>query len=93
MDQDDLERYERAKRRVETVRGFYSHALVFVMVNLGLVVYNLATEPNRLWFVFTLGGWGIGLMAHGLYVASSGRFMGQAWEDRKIGEEMERDRS
>ena len=87
----DQDPYERAKQRVEMLRGFYGHALVFVLVNLGLVAYNLATTPDRLWFVYTLAGWGIGLVAHGAYVMGSGRFLGPAWEERKIREEMERE--
>ena len=86
----DQDRYERAKQRVELLRGFYGHALVFVLVNAGLVAYNLATSPDRLWFTFTLFGWGIGLVAHGLYVMSSGRWLGTTWQERKIREEMDR---
>ena len=87
----DQERYARAKQRVELLRGFYGHALVFVLVNLGLAAYNVALDPDRLWFVFTLAGWGIGLIAHGAYVMGSGRFLGPAWEERKIREVMLRD--
>ena len=87
----DQERYDRAKQRVELVRGFYVHALVFILVNIGLVVYNVATSPDRLWFIYTLVGWGIGLIAHGAYVMGSGRFLGAAWQERKIREEMERE--
>lgn len=90
-DTPDQERYERAKQRVELLRGFYSHALVFILVNIGLAGYNLATSPDRLWFVSTLAGWGIGLIAHGTYVIASGRFLGAAWRERKILEEMERE--
>lgn len=77
-DTPDQDRYDRAKQRVELVRGFYGHALVFILVNIGLAGYNVATSPDRLWFVYTLGGWGIGLIAHGAYVMGSGRFLGAA---------------
>jgi len=87
----DSARYQRAKERVDTLRGFYGHALVFVLVNLGLAAYNIALTPDRLWFIFTVAGWGIGLVAHGAYALSSGRFFGAEWEARKIREEMERD--
>ena len=90
-DRHDQERYDRAKQRVELVRGFYGHALVFILVNIGLAGYNLATSPDRLWFVSTLAGWGVGLIAHGAYVIGSGRFLGAAWHERKIQEEMERE--
>ena len=87
----DQERYDRAKQRVELVRGFYSHALVFVLVNIGLVAYNVATSPDRLWFIYPIVGWGIGLIAHGVYVRGSGHFLGAAWQERKIREEMDRE--
>ncbi len=89
---NDQDRYERAKRRVEILQGFYVHAIVFVIVNLGLAAYNLATDPDRIWFIYVLGGWGIGLIAHGVYALGSGRFLGEAWQERKIREEMDRER-
>jgi len=87
----DQERYERAKQRVELVRGFYGHALVFVLVNFGLAAYNIALSPDRLWFIYTVAGWGIGLVAHGAYVMGSGRFLGPEWQERRIRDEMERE--
>lgn len=87
----DQERYDRAKQRVNLVRGFYGHAIVFILVNIGLAAYNVATSPDRLWFIYTFVGWGIGLIAHGAYVMGSGRFLGAAWQERKIREEMERE--
>lgn len=88
---NDQERYERAKQRVDILRGFYGHAMVFVIVNLGLAVYNLATSPDRIWFIYTLAGWGIGLVAHGAYAMGTGRFLGAEWQERKIREEMDRE--
>ena len=57
-----------AERRVEAKAGFRTHALVFALVNLGLLAINLVTSPGRLWFAWPLFGWGIGLLAHGLSV-------------------------
>ncbi len=94
MDQNiapDQDRYERARQQVERLRGFYGHLLVYVLVNVGLAAYNLATSPQDFWFALTTAGWGIGLVAHGAYAWSSGRFLGAGWETRKIREEMERD--
>ena len=94
MNQNDAnaqDRYARAKQKVEILRGFYVHAIVFVIVNLGLAAYNLAMSPDRIWFLSVLGGWGIGVVAHGAYALGSGRFLGEAWEQRKISEEMDRE--
>jgi len=60
--------HRQAVRRVKAKLGFRSHLVVFVLVNAGLAVINLLTSPGYLWFVFPLGGWGIGLFAHGLAV-------------------------
>lgn len=87
----DQARYRRATQRIELLRGFYGHALVYVLVNAGLTAYNVAVSPDHLWFVAVLAGWGIGLIAHGAYVMGSGRFLGAAWAERKIREEMERE--
>ncbi len=61
----DEELLRRAKRRVDQKLGFYIHALVFVLVNLGLAVINYATGGPR-WHGWPLFGWGIGLAVHGV---------------------------
>ena len=63
---DDRERYERARRRVRELRGFYVHATVFVAVNILLHIINFATSPGMYWAFWPLLGWGIGLLAHAL---------------------------
>jgi hypothetical protein len=88
---EDQERYERAKRRVEEIKGFYSHLAVYVLVNAFLVILNVMTSPGEYWFKWPLFGWGIGLVVHGISVFGFGRFLGPDWEDRKIREIMGRD--
>jgi hypothetical protein len=75
---DDQEIYRRAKRRVGQIKGFYVHATVYVLVNALLIIINLLTSPDRLWFFYPLLGWGIGLAAHGLSVFGLGGFLGSA---------------
>jgi hypothetical protein len=77
-------RYKEARRRARAVRGFYVHALVFVLVNAGLIAINLLSTPGRLWFGWGMAGWGIGLAAHGLSVFAFGGLLGRDWEERKI---------
>ncbi len=45
-------------------------------MNLLLIVVNLLTTPNHLWFYWPLVGWGIGIIAHGaaVYYASAPRY-------------------
>ncbi len=82
----DEELRRAATRRADAKIGFRAHALVYVMVNLGLAALNLVTSPGHIWFPWPLAGWGIGLIAHGLsvYGATS---MGR---EAMIAKEMER---
>ena len=91
------ERYERAKKRVKKITGFYSHLLVYVVINLIIVVVNIQQlAPGGSYFKWqnftTLFFWGIGLLAHGLSVFMPYMILGRDWEERKIKEIMEKER-
>jgi hypothetical protein len=90
---DDHEIYQRAKRRVGQLRGFYVHATVYVLVNALLITINLLASRDHIWFFYPLLGWGIGLLAHGLSVFGLGDFLGSEWEERKIKEIIDKRRS
>jgi hypothetical protein len=90
---DDQESYDRARRRVGQLRGFYIHATVYVLVNALLITINLATSRDQIWFYWPLLGWGIGLAAHGFSVFGLGGFLGADWEERKIKQIVEKRRS
>jgi hypothetical protein len=53
--------------------GFKIHFAAYAGVNLLLLVINLLTTPNELWFYWPLAGWGLGIIAHGAAVYYSGR--------------------
>ena len=91
MDQDH-QSYQRAHARVQALKGFYVHATVFVVVNIGLFIINLLTGGGW-WFYWPLIGWGIGLGAHalGVFGFGGGRW-GREWEERKTREFMDQDR-
>jgi len=42
------EKYEKAKKRVEEIKGFYSHLIVYICVNIVLVIINLIVSPGAL---------------------------------------------
>ena len=88
----EQEVYERAKKRVEELKAFYSHLFVYLAVNAGLFLLNIITSPRHLWFYWPLIGWGIGLSIHGLSVFGTQRLLGKDWEDRKIREIMEKEK-
>ena len=77
----------RAKRRVGARIGFYVHATVFVLVNLGLAAINLAHGGTR-WHLWPLGGWGLGLAIHGALTLVSLR--GDGFRERLVNAEIER---
>ena len=89
----EQERYERARARVQAVKGFYVHTSAFALVNIGLFVINLLTGAPW-WFFWPLLGWGVGLGAHALGVFGFGGRgpWGRDWEERKIREAMEEER-
>jgi hypothetical protein len=60
--------YEEARKRVEKKRGFYSHLTVYVIVNIILILIWFFTSRGFPWFIFPLGGWGIGIIFHFLDV-------------------------
>jgi hypothetical protein len=73
--EDQQQRYEKARARVQAIKGFYIHATVFVVVNIGLFVINALTSglAGGVWrFYWPLLGWGIGLGAHALGVFGFG---------------------
>ncbi|MFC2000896.1 2TM domain-containing protein [Chloroflexota bacterium] len=61
--------YEEAKKRVEAKKGFYKHLIVYICVNILLIIiWAFPSGGGFPWFIFPLGGWGIGLLFHGLGV-------------------------
>jgi hypothetical protein len=83
-------RFQDARRHARAVRGFYVHALIFAVVNAGIVAVNLLSTPGRPWFGWGMAGWGIGLLAHGLSVFAFNGLLGRDWEERKIREYLDR---
>lgn len=90
---EDEALYQEARRRYAAKHGLLMHALVFVLVNAGLVGVNLLTTPRFLWFVYPLFGWGVGLLAHAIStwrIVSGGRERGIEAEVRRLKAQRER---
>jgi uncharacterized membrane protein len=90
-DNQQVQRYERARARVKQLRNLYIHAGVFVLVNLQLLVVNLVTNAQSLWFYWPLLTWSVVLAAHAIIVLGTAGSVAAHWEQRKIRELMERD--
>ena len=84
-------KYQKAKERVEAIKGFYIHLIVYIVVNLILFSINMIVSPASLWFLWPLMGWGIGLAIHVLSVFGPTLWFGADWEQRKIQELMEKE--
>ncbi len=94
----EQEKYERAAKRVKRIKSFYSHLVVYVVINIMVVIINIqnldAGESYFKWQNFTtFGFWGIGLLIHGLSVFMPDFILGKNWEERKIKEYMEKERN
>jgi hypothetical protein len=86
------ERYFKARKRVEEIKGFYGNLIAYIVVNTGFLVLNLITSPKHLWFFWPMIGWGIGLIFHGLKVFNYMPFFSKDWEERKIKEFMDKEK-
>jgi len=86
----ESQEYKEAKERVDEIRGFWSHFVVYLIVNAALLIINLVTNPDQLWFYWPLLGWGIGLVAHGFHVFGAQGMMGKDWEERQIKKYMDK---
>ena len=73
--------YDRAKDRVEKLKGFYANLISYCCVIPILIIINLSTSSFQ-WFWFPMLGWGMGLTFHGLETFGYGK----TWEEKKIQE-------
>ena len=89
----ELEEYQEARDRVQEVKGFYAHAVMFLVANAALAILNLTTlEKNDgvIWFIWPLIGWGVVLVVHAISVFGIGQFLGRGWEQHQIQRELDR---
>lgn len=97
---------ERARTRVNQLKGFYKHLIVYLLVNGGLLLFAKKTTFILLgkeaignpeffqWINWNVYGttiiWGIVLMIHAVYVFVPSPF--KTWEERKINAYMAKDK-
>mgnify|MGYP000395049691 CR=1 FL=1 len=98
--------YERARKRVKDIKGFYGHLAAYIIINL-IVLFSRARflviskgalgDPDFLnWIDWNTYGtpiiWGIGLGIHALTVVVKNPYLGKAWEDKQIEKYMNKDK-
>ena len=98
MTPEEQIQYEKALKRVKKIKGFYTHLLVYVVINLMIVILNIqglgkGESYFKLENFFTAFFWGIGLVTHGLSVFLPGMVMGKNWEEKKIKELMDKEKN
>lgn len=97
MNTTDEIKYQQALKRVKQIKGFYSHAAIYLIINIMIVAFNIQElDEGETYFqyhnFFTAFFWGLGLLAHGLSVFMPSMLMGKDWEEKKIKELMEKDK-
>ena len=92
MNFNEEDKYFLAKKKVESIKGFYGNLVAYVLVNAILIFINLYTSPKYLWFFWPLMWWGAGVVFHGLKVFEVFPVLGKDWEEKKIKELMEKER-
>lgn len=88
MDNNDKERYIRAKKKVRHIQVFYIH-LIGYMVVVALLVYNLymveGPYTNNIISLnlSVLVAWTVFITIHGVKVFKGKRIFNKKWEDKK----------
>lgn len=92
--------YLRAQKKVETLKGFYSHLVVFIIINSVIILVSANIFNDKVidfanWKnYFTLFFWGFGLVSHAIYVFFviniDNSFL-KRWEEKKIKEFLKED--
>ncbi len=76
-------KFSQAKERVESIKSFYIHLGVFVIVMSTLIVFNIIMGGIP-WVVFPLLGWGLGILGHASEAFDYHPFFGKNWEEKKM---------
>ncbi len=86
----DEKRYEKAKKHVEELKGFYGNLTAYCIVipSLAIINYNTTGFP---WVIFPALGWGFGVAVHGMEVFGYNPLWGKTWEERQIKKFMDED--
>lgn len=88
-------KYQEAQKQVQKIKSFYTHLIVFIMVNAFVIIKKTQhiDEGETIWHAFKLAiFWGIGLVIHGLKTFDLMPFFGKEWEEKKVQEIMAKEK-
>ena len=97
--------YERAKKQVNCIKGFYNHLIIYLIMNLMIILIRLeiipimyidSTETNfQSWLDWNTYGiaifWGMGVLIHAIWVFRYQFTFFSYWEDKKIQDFIKKD--
>ena len=86
---DNEQEYRRAQHTVKSIRGFYVHLAVFVMVMACLLLINVMSG-GAWWVQWAFLGWGVAVAINAVIVFGLAGWLGPDWEERKIKEIMDK---
>lgn len=84
------DKYVRAKKRVDQLKGFYYSLATYCVVMPFLIVVNYQTNWDHKWFWYPLFGWGIGVAIKGFKLFGFSKVW-KNWEQKKVQKFMESD--
>lgn len=93
---EEEEKLYRAQKKVKKMKGFYAHLAVYIIINLMLAIMSGMHGGIRGFFepIKTTGlFWGIGVFFHWYGVFGKDLIFGRNWEERKIRELMDKDKT
>ena len=79
-----------ARKYVKRLREFYQLCVVAVLVIALTATVNLLTSPDRLWFPWVIVGFALALAFSAWDTFGSRRWLGSAWQERKVREYLQR---
>lgn len=81
-------RYEKAKEKMEAIKGFYGNLMAYCIVIPMLATLNYQTT-SFMWVLFPAVGWGYGVIRHAMGAFGYNPLWGKRWEEKKMREYME----
>ena len=96
---NEEEKFLRAQAKVERIRNFYIHAIVYIVVNTMITIVKVSRNIengetfNEAIFDFATVAlwlaWGVGIAFHAFSVYGFDYFLGRNWEEERIRQFME----
>lgn len=94
MESFNQEKYGRAKKRVNEIKGFYIHFAIYIAINIFILV-NIGVRNDKFWqwghFV-TPVFWGVGVFFHWWHTFGKNPFFSKSWEERQIQKYMDKEK-